>query len=527
MAAEPALHLPGVDTNRLLYEPVLYRAQDRSWHPDFFKALGPGPGLASWDPAAILSLLSFNYVCGDRTLLGEIARKPWLSRIGPDGEPVLLSIPPQDTIAQSHERIAEQLENLLCQEIVSVCSDRSQIYLLLSGGLDSRVVAGVTARAAANGLINAPMVAVTWGLPNCRDVVYAKATAEILGLEWIHLDCDQQHLLESVEDAARSAAALVSPIHLHRVTWFRDLDPAALVLAGSYGDSVGRAEFSELHLLELGQLNPADRMGLMKAGAYRAGRETLLGDLRAFRRRGSGRPPFALAELEMQGHYMRGLISHAMNIIGNYCTVYQVFTSPKIYGYMWSIHPALRSNRVYAILLERLDPRLARLPWARTNRALQGKTCGAHKGLRRCFQDYNKWVSGPLYEQLRGRLDIDWLDQTGIFRPQAVQSLCKRIENQSRDNMDYEMFTWLVALQRFGRLVEESGKRIRAIEADQSPPLSDKNITTAPPPTVASRLRKMVGYSPLMQRVYRRFLQARQHLLRRKALRMYPPKQPS
>src|SRR3989442_721563 len=65
-----------------------------------------------------------------------------------------------------------------------------------------------------------------------------------------------------------------------------------------------------------------------------------------------------------------------MSVINHFCSVYQMFTDPRVYSYMWSLHPSLCVDEVYAVLLGRLHPNLARLPWARTNRALRGRTEG-------------------------------------------------------------------------------------------------------------------------------------------------------
>jgi asparagine synthase (glutamine-hydrolysing) len=218
----------GLESSLHLYAPPRYRASDGSWYDAHAEAVRHSDESLTWDPAAVLSLLSFHYVCGDRTLMREIRRRPWLSSIGPEGDARLEPIPPHDTIWQSTERSAARLGSLLCDEALGVCQGRAEIYVLLSGGLDSRVVAGSMARAVREGGLDVRPVAVTWGLTDSRDYAYARAAAELLGFEWLHLDLEPRHLRENVSDAAALLGCLVSPLHLHRMTWFANVSPDAL-----------------------------------------------------------------------------------------------------------------------------------------------------------------------------------------------------------------------------------------------------------------------------------------------------------
>ena len=516
MADTPGMPPAGSVSDRHLYSPVSYRAADGSWHASFFDALSCCPGPVHWDLAGVASFISFGYVCGNRTLLQEVTRKPWLSEIGPDGEPELLEIPPHGRVSKSHERIAEDLERLLRAELVSASRGRSKVCLLLSGGLDSRVVAGISAAAAADGDIEAPISAVTWGLPDSRDVVYAKAVADALGAEWLPLDISPETLLENVEHAASELGCLVSPIHLHRMMWFREYDPEALVLSGSYGDSIGRAEFSRQHLLDIQPLGPRYRYGLMTPWAFEQGRKGLQGDLEELRLRTSGQPRYVLCEHEMQGHYMRGMIAHAMDVIDRSCFFYQAFTHPDVYSYMWSIHPSLRTDKVYAILLERLGRELAALPWARTNRALRGSTVGADKRLRPAFHDYYEWTSTQLFARLSDQLDTDWLGRTGLFIPEAVEALCRNVQRRRIDETGIELFLWLLSFQRFAQLVNGLNRDILPVPADPTsrPPA---------PPSLWNRFQALARKNRPLVRAYRRIKPARQVLTRRRMLRRYPP----
>ena len=167
-----------METSPHLFDPPRYTAEAGRWHDGFGDAVSEAPQALTWDVAGILGVLSLGYTTGERTLLKEVREQPWLSEITPGGEPRLKPIPPHDTLDLPAKVIAEKLFHLLREEVLHACRGRERIYILLSGGLDSRIVAGVIARTLAAGELSAQCVAVTWGMPDSRDVVYGRLTAK-------------------------------------------------------------------------------------------------------------------------------------------------------------------------------------------------------------------------------------------------------------------------------------------------------------------------------------------------------------
>jgi len=509
-------------TYRPLYESVRYRAQDGSWHRHFNEAANCSDGPLTWDTAAILSVISFNYACGDRTLLSQIRRQPWMSSIGAGGEPELRPIPPHDTLAGSCDRMVSDFGRLVQEEIVGACRGRKRIYLTLSGGLDSRVVAGLAARAANAGEIDGQLIAVTWGLPDSRDVVYGKAVADILGIEWIYVDYKPEHVLRNVELAPIHIACLVPPTHLHRMPWFEQVPADSLVLAGSYGDMLGRAEFSGKHVLELSHLRPADTYGLLRPEILHGALQSLGSDLKALHDRTPGAPRYVLCEHEMHAFYTRGMLAQVMNLVNDYCDLYQVFTAPRVYSYVWSLHPSLRTDAIYAGVLEKLDPRLARLPWARTNRALAGRTEGAVRGLRSTCHRAREWIVGPLYDKLLHDLDIAWFRESRIFQVENIQRLCEKIRHNTIGSGSYDKFIWLVSLRRFAGQLADMGKTVELDSADileraAGVGAAQKNRST-------SSFRLWLSNSFLHKATRGARIKTRRYRLRRRALKEFPLK---
>lgn len=511
---------PPLESSLHLFQRPRYRGGSGTWTFDCQAALRDAAAAGaplSWDVGAILGMLGFGYACGDRTLAAEVRRQPWLSEALPGGEARLEPIPAHDGHWDSAERIAGRLQALLHEEMAAACRGRSEIYLLLSGGLDSRIAAAIAARAHDAGELPARPVAVTWGHEASRDVVYARAAAGALGLEWIHAPIGPATFLRNVEESAVRLAALVSPTHLHGMTWFESAPRDALVLAASYGDSVGRAEFSKRSLVELTPLRPPRFAPRLRGAALAAGRARIEEDLRALRDRAPGAPRHAVCEHEMNGHYLRGVIGHAMSLIGNWCDVYQVFTHPAVYRFVWSLHPALRDDAIYACLLERLHPRAARLPWARTGRALRGRTEGRVPGLRAKFHDYAGWVGGELHADLARAVDPEWFEATGLFDPAAVAALREKVRGDRESFRLTEIFAWLAAIRRFGDLAAAGGAPLRP--DDRARPPCARTPPARPRAGVRYALREWLRHRPLVRRSYRAL---RRELLRRDSLRRIP-----
>lgn len=508
-----------------LYQECLYKGADGNWSKSFWDAAKKSPASITWDVAAIVSYTSFDFVCGDRTLVKGISRRPWLSTFDNQGQCVLSDIPDHGRLWDDSAKIAGKLRQLLYEEARKACQGRKEIYILLSGGLDSRIVAATVSRLYSEGNLNCKPIAVTWGLEDSRDVVYGRAIAKILGFEWTHIVIEPEDVLKNIETVV-SLGSLFSPVHLHRMSWFERISSDSLVLIGSYGDSVGRAVYAGEHILGLNYLSPRNHYEFLTPATYSAGCKGLASDLKDLRRRTSGKPKYAICDCEMQAHYMRSMIALPMSLIGNYCTLYQMFTDPKIYSYMWSIHPSLRDNRIYANLLRQMNMKLLQLPWANTNRSLQGKTVGAKKGLRKDYHLYQAWIRGPLFEQLNRYIDPDWFAETGIFDAENIRQFSQYIKDgckfeSATSFRPYDQWVWLAGFRKFAERCEQIGRTIQlethgVLEGFETP---HKKMQS--PDCWLRRILRRTGILHKMLCHCRKAI--RLYLLKKKAIRKYPP----
>ena len=515
-------------TSTHLWQPTRYKATGGPWRETFWKAVADAPDSLTWDVGALLSIIGLNYPLGDRTLFREISRQPWLSRLTSAGEVELEAIPPHAFYWLDPPEAARLLRDQLFEEVRGICATGRPIYLLLSGGLDSRIIAGVLALAGKQGLWDVSPRAITWGIPECRDVHYAQLVARNLGLPWERIDLGPADLLKNVRQTSLLTGALVSPIHLHRMDWFENADENAIVVAGSYGDSVGRAEFSGLHVLDIPSLNPVNAFNLLAPEYLDDALALVEQDLQSLANRASGSPPFVLREHERQGHYMRNTIAHAMSVIDHYRPVYQMFTSREVYGAMWSLHPAARTKQVYAELLEELGSGLANLPWARTNRALRGAAREV-RNLPKEYHDYPRWTSDDLFLPLTDLVDAAWFDATGVFDGRAVRRLIDQVRRdpQARGkhgSQPHERFLWLAAVRTLVTELAGKGKTVRV-----APPATPSGKPSFRPASGWSlhktlwELRRALLNRAAMKSLQNALIRQRHQVLRRASLKEYPP----
>lgn len=508
-----------LETERHLFQAPFYTIGDGYWSANFNEIARRSPSL-TWDPAGILSYLTYGYVSGNRTLFREIKRQPWVSSIDQHGEIQLAAPKPHDFYRMPAKQIGARLLELLENEAEVVCKGRSEVYVLTSGGLDSRIVAGVVRRLIDQKRIDSKIHAVTWGREGSRDVEIGRIVAERLNFDWKHLPLGPGNFLKNIDHAAEELGAMVSPVHLHRMMWFRQQPQGGLVLGGSYGDSVGRAEFSGRTVLELLPYQAHNSFGLLNTRSMAEGKQKLEDDWKEFRNRLGDTPGYGVRECEFQAHYMRGLIAQTMSVVNGPCQLYQMFTSPEVYGFMWSVHPSFRDDRPYAHVLRQLGNDLHELPWARTNRSLgTGKTVPVDARHKQ-YYDYVKWTRENVLPSIDESDFTNWLIETKLFDEPAVKNTLELARSSNvpwATRQSTSMIVWMIALRK---LVDSLGIH-PVVEFDQSvdvPPSYSGEETKF---SMITRLRHNLREIPWALSTARSL---RKWVRRRKAILQYPPK---
>jgi asparagine synthase (glutamine-hydrolysing) len=402
------------------------------------------------DILAATEVLAKNHMLGDRTLVQGINRSPWMAYPDTDQkEWVYHQLPQHGQQRLDKEAIAEELFRLLCIEIAGYVADKKRVGILLSGGMDSRIVAGVLDYLIKSGQICVDTVtAYTWGNHQTRDVVYAERIAERLGWRWQHFTVGPEELWENFKIAGYRGCEY-SGIHLHAMPQVAQATQDEVMLAGSYGDSVGRAEYSGVHVENLQPITARMRNfgQLIDGKTYRTIEGTWEQDREPYHQLFPCHWNYAQLELERQLHYMRRMLNPCMEVINDRVPVFQAFTQPAVFGFMWSLSPDLRNDDIYHALLKNFPTDLSDIPWARTGK-IYGETDGEADRFLKTHHTYSQAIHKNLYAKIEERIknQKDWY----FINQGAANSILKLIKCLPNHNFDYlERISWLVSFSFF------------------------------------------------------------------------------
>jgi asparagine synthase (glutamine-hydrolysing) len=243
-----------------------------------------------------------------------------------------------------------------------------------------------------------------------------------------------------------------APFHLHAMPEVARLPGLDAVLAGSYGDSVGRAEFSGVRVQRLGPTVPSrvDPFALVKAGVARTVHAGMLEDCCGYRRHLHRDSEYQYREIEQQMHYMRRRNQSPMACIHEHIPLFQLFTAPETFGLMWSLDPALRDDRFYTALLPTLPGRIGELPWARTGVPL-GVGAAEPDRITKGHHRYGTWLRNELRAFIVASAQGDAVRRLGIFDEAALErtvEIWARAKTVTTSRID-ELMAWLAALSIF------------------------------------------------------------------------------
>lgn len=401
------------------------------------------------DESSIISVLSKNFILGDKTILNGLYRTPWMSFLD-NNRWATHALPSHGNSQYSVPEIAKKLFELLCNEIEVYVGVSTRVGILLSGGMDSRMVAGVLDFLIKTKRVNVTSVtAYTWGNSDSRDVVYSKEIAVRLGWNWKHYIVDVERLWRNMELAADRGCEY-SGLHLHAMPDIaNDAESEVdVILAGSYGDSVGRAEFSGRHVSKVSSIfKGIPRFSyLVTFNSINNLKLQLNNEVNRYHSLFERSDDYAQHELDRQLHYMRRMLNPCMEVINEKVPLYQAFTSPQVYGFMWSLDTTVRNDNIYKELLFHFKTDLKDIPWARTGKPYGqiGVSADEFKRRHHSYQNY-------LQVQLHARL-LHFVDHhdSAIIDLKRLKQLIKLTYRHQGFNFDYlEAISWCISFVMF------------------------------------------------------------------------------
>ncbi|MDO6450503.1 asparagine synthase-related protein [Oceanobacillus profundus] len=406
------------------------------------------------DVVSVYSMLSLGYVVGDYTLLKSLKRLAWRSELDSKGNYSFFDFKEYNKVNEDTKVMAKSLLTHLEDELRKQCLHRKNVYILLSGGMDSRVVASIINKLEKNSEISAQIHGVTWGVTDSRDVVYARNICEKYNWNWHYAELNADYLIENFNIAAIDLAAEISPVHVHRYNWFKNnATKEDVVIAGSYGDSVGRAEYSSVRVEDLTPLSHVDKYDFLKLPYKKYVHKGIENRLKEFRDRYPNATEAQLNEYERQAHYMRRMLGNVANIINNWSNFYQAFTDEETAKLMFRYSYSNRTDEVYKELLTLIDPSLLKIAWARTGLSYSEEKVENIQvdKLSKNHHKYGSWMRENNRDYIEERLFDGTLEDLGIFDLKHLRTMFKLWQKEpinihSRLN---DRISWLTVLSIF------------------------------------------------------------------------------
>lgn len=407
------------------------------------------------DVVGCLELLEFDYLLGSRTLVCGIGRLPWRAVIFGDGTLIRYRAIPHDTQEASPREIAKKLRAALEEEIDGYVAPARRVWVLLSGGLDSRVVAGILKSLQAGWQEDREIRAVSWGHAFARDIVYAQRIAEYLGWPLHVIDYTAGLFWENLEETSSWGGAEISGIHLHGMRRLRSMVAEEdVVIAASWGNSIGRGAFMSKHLAKLTLKHITNPHGLIVPALANAALAESERDRAAAWALEEDTGMTAMLELDQQENYMRRLIGQAMDYIRGFSRLEQAFTDPSLVSLMWSYSPTCRMAEVYYHLIRDLDKTLYDIPNASTGVSPSGLV-EPDPLLTKSHHEFGEWCRVDYLEQLRSLVHSPLLSSLGVFNMSAVHALFEHWRQEEVSSLGHtEAVSHLagiaLAAERFG-----------------------------------------------------------------------------
>lgn len=390
------------------------------------------------DPIGVAQMARFQMLFGQRSLFEGRSYSPYtLPRIN-----LNISI-------NSSEGLAHELYESLKRELKDIVVKNNNLGILLSGGMDSRIVA-----IALNDLQNelgTPFYihGLTWGKDGCRDVEYAQRICKHYGWRHTSFPMSKETLWNNIYLAAELGAEC-NPVHLHAMDAVSQIQDVDIIIAGSYGDSIGRGEYSGVNVARIPNIHKTSTFDFhtlsIKKSALMMGVQHDIAEIRSSYNQ---YPSRVVKELDYHSNYLRRKLDQCMDIIAERIPVHQCFKTEGTYSLVLSSDYKFRNNLLYSIILEsHADSFIKKIPWARTGLPYSNTkiTCGLEDSLSKHFHDYGLWFRRDLYQQCKEIiLSTNQLD--AFFDRKSITSLLNINENLKQEYLSRidEFLIWLTS----------------------------------------------------------------------------------
>lgn len=261
----------------------------------------------------------------------------------------------------------EETYSILKKEFFNEMLGIRHVALMLTGGMDSRIAASLLHEYIKETNSNLTVTVYTWGSSNSRDVIYSKRICNIFGWKFNHIKLTYDDFIKSV-DLSKKINASVSPIHFHGINFIINdirLNPVDKIIISSYGDSLGRGEYSGVNISKTKRL--VENTYSKWSPFYSSNEKEILHSniCNEFISYNISNPDL-IHEMTYQYCYMGMMLDSVFDTLREITSVYQIMTSDNFRLNILSYKRELRNDDFYLYILKNMNKKLANIPWART-----------------------------------------------------------------------------------------------------------------------------------------------------------------
>lgn len=403
---------------------------------------------------SVISIVCEGYINGLESTITDNKKEEWNTK-------GLNIIPKNITSIEKH---ALKLEELLLEELLEKLKGYDKVGIMLSGGLDSRIIAGLLKKT--EQIQGFEVIVYNWGMDGSRDVVYAKKIANLYNWKYKKLNLNPSVLKENFYHNLKIGCE-ISPIHLHNMWAVSKDKDSEVVISATFGDSIGRGLFSGKHVKELNS-EPIlkDYFYLLKPEI----KNRYFPKIIKKKLNNSNYIDYiSLAENDQYFNYLNRLLQTAMSLIELEKPVVQTFTSKKILEHVLSVPVSQRNDDYYKIILKNLPEGIGYIPNAKTGKSFIEDT-NELDGLSPTSHKYGKWLREDLNDFILSNIDFKKIEALGIFDMTNLYFLISQWQKckEDRSNRIDELMSYLANLSIF---IEEND-----LELPKNNYVEDNNI---------------------------------------------------
>lgn len=413
--------------------------------PDQTRALEP-------DFAALASIIAFQYpvfdISPDRRL-----RKSYCNSGDVECECIDYAI---SLCARSSRKVyafsIEAVLSAFLRELVDGLMPYKRVLVLLSGGLDSRLILVALRHLVASGELACDLRLATWGAEGCADVHIAQCIAKKLSMPIEVLKLSADTMMSNIEDAAKYLGPIISPVHLHCMSALVEgvATDCDCLVAGSLGNALLGGEYLWRHVSYCRQVVPNDWLGIMKPAvrsrAFSELREILRSNRELIRKTASSIEAY---EAEMMISYCQNLLLSAFELVRvRGISVFQASSLGTVWSVTQGLPPGARSEKLREALIEYLDPDIAQMSSTSVPRMNDG-----FSGILP-LHEYGRW-SAERCDEILSYILTSKVRELECFELAAIEKVARvGLENERVSNEVSYVLQYLACL---GVWLEERG----------------------------------------------------------------------